>query len=65
MYQYKAILKSTKETVAEGHTVQDVENQIVHFKRQQKRGEHTDMNVPVEIFHIYRNGEKEELVKII
>ena len=65
MYQYKAILKSTKEVVAEGHTVQDVENQIVHFKRGQKRDEHTDMNVPIEIFHVFRHGEKDELIKVV
>ena len=41
MYQYKAILKSTREVVAEGHSLEDLEKQIKHFKREQKRNIHT------------------------
>ena len=69
MYQYKAVLKSTKEVIAEGHSVDEIEKSVLHFRRQQKRNEHTEMNVPVEVIHVKKNVEKnsykEELVKII
>lgn len=55
MYQYKAILRSSQEVVAHGHTIEDVEKQIVHFKRQQKKGVHTNQNNPIDIFHVERN----------
>lgn len=69
MYQYKAVLKSTQEVIAEGHSVDDIEKAVLGFRRQQKKNEHTEMNVPVEIIHVKKNVEqnknKEELVKII
>jgi hypothetical protein len=69
MYQYKAILKSTKEIVAEGHTIEDIEKQIIHYKRQQKKGFHTHGNEPVQIFHVQRNQEtgkhKDLLLKVV
>ena len=69
MYQYKAVLKSTQEVIAEGHSVDDIEKSVLAFRRQQKKNEHTEMNVPVEIIHVKKNIEqnknKEELVKII
>lgn len=65
MYQYKGILKSSKEIIAEGHTVESVEHQALHFRREQKKNVHTQMNDPIEIFHVFRDGTKEKLVKII
>lgn len=71
MFQYKAILISTKEVVAEGHTLQDVENEIVSFRRGQKKGLHTKGNEKIQIFHVQRNQKegtwkaKEELIKIV
>lgn len=71
MFQYKALLKGSKELIAEGHTVENVENQVLHYRRQQKKGEHTNMNNPVEIIHVQRTHlndhrqEKEVLIKII
>ncbi|UWD33906.1 MAG6790 family protein [Mesomycoplasma molare] len=71
MYQYKAVLKSTKEIIAKGHTLEDIEKEIVHFIREQKKGIHTNSNVPIEVYHIQRNKtdgtnlSKEKLVKTI
>lgn len=71
MFQYKAILKSTKEVIAEGHSVDDVEKQVITYRRGQKRGEHTRSNENIEIIHVHRNKKegtqhvKEELIKII
>ncbi|MCP4337233.1 MAG: hypothetical protein GY679_05305 [Mycoplasma sp.] len=69
MYQYKAVLKSSKEVVAEGHTLNDIEKEIVRFKRGQKRSEHTNANVGIEIFHVKRDQKtgigKEDLIKVI
>ena len=70
MYQYKAVLKSTKEIIAEGHSVEDIEKQVLHFKRQQKYGLHTHMNDQVEVFHVMQNHvdgqkHKEKLLKLI
>lgn len=71
MFQYKAILKSSKEIVAQGHSVEEVEHQIVSYRRGQKRGEHTRANENIEIYHIQRNQKegnlrvKEELIKVV
>lgn len=71
MYQYKAILKSTKQKIAEGHSIEDIEKQVVHFRREQKYGIHTRKNEPIEIIHLHRNKtigvghSKEEIIKII
>lgn len=69
MYQYKAMLKNDKKVIAQGHSVEDIEKQIIHFKREQKKGLHTHMNDQIEIFHIKRDqlhGEgKEVLVKVV
>lgn len=69
MYQYKARLKSSLKVIAEGHSIEDVENQIIHFKRGQKRGEHTYMNVPIEIIHVLRDQKtgigKEVILRIV
>ena len=70
MYQYKGVLKGSKEVIAEGHTVADIEHATLHYRREQKKGQHTNANVPVEIIHVKHNIEshhvnKEELVKII
>lgn len=65
MYQYKAILKSTKEVIAQNHTIDKLENDIKHFKREQKKGVHTRANDSIEIFHVHRDDGKEELIKII
>ncbi|WGI36279.1 MAG6790 family protein [Mesomycoplasma lagogenitalium] len=71
MYQYKAVLKSNKKVIAQGHSLEDIEKDIKHFIRQQKKGIHTESNVPIEIYHIYRDKtsgsetSKEKLVKII
>ncbi|MGL5521760.1 MAG: MAG6790 family protein [Metamycoplasmataceae bacterium] len=71
MYQYKAILVSSREVIAEGHSVQDVENAIKTFRRGQKRGEHTSENEKIEILHIFRNQKegktniKEEIIKVV
>lgn len=69
MYQYIAKLKSSLEIIAEGHNVEDIENQIKRFRRGQKKGEHTKMNEPVEIFHVFSDTKhgrgKEVLLKII
>ena len=63
MYQYKAKLKKNQQIIAEGHTLEDIEKQIVHFKREQKRGLHTNMNNQIEIIHVQRDqmhGEGKE-----
>ncbi|AAT28074.1 MAG6790 family protein [[Mycoplasma] mobile] len=71
MYQYKAVLKSTQEIIAEGHTVEDIEHQIVAFRRAAKKGDHTRSNEQVQIIHVKRaqkegaNLAKEEVVKIV
>lgn len=69
MYQYKARLKQSQEIIAEGHTLEEVEKQIIHFKREQKKGIHTNMNNQIEIIHIQRDqikGKgKEKLVKVV
>ena len=69
MYQYKAILKSSKKVIAEGHNVEDIEHKVKHFKREQKKGLHTKGNEVIEIFHNKINhisGKiKEELIKVI
>lgn len=71
MYQYRAILKSNQEIIAEGHTIEEVEHQVCAFRRQAKKGIHTRDNENVEIYKVLRNqkeGEhhsKEELIKII
>ncbi len=69
MYQYKAVLKSTKETIANGHSIDDIEKQIIHFKREQKHGLHTNMNDKIEIFHVKRDqlhGDgKDVLIKTV
>lgn len=70
MYQYKAILRKTGDLIAEGHTFNEIEHGIKHFKRAQKRGEHTNGNDRIEIYHTRRNKlfgfkAKDELVKVI
>lgn len=69
MYQYKARLTTSLEIIAQGHNVEDVEHQIKKFRRAQKRGEHTKMNIPVEIIHVFRDLKKgqgkEILLKIV
>ena len=71
MYQYKAVLRSTKEVIAEGHNITDIEHSIVHFKRAQKKGEHTHGNDLIDVYHIQRDKvhgkheAKEVLVKTI
>ena len=69
MYQYKAVLKRSKEIIAEGHSIEDIEKQIVHFKREQKHGFHTNMNNEIEIFHVRRDqlhgDKKNDLIKVV
>ena len=69
MYQYKAVLKHSKQIIAEGHSLEDVENQIVHFKRGQKYGRHTNMNNEITIIHNLRDkvsGKyKEKIIKVV
>ncbi|MCK5867131.1 MAG: hypothetical protein KAG14_01905 [Mycoplasmataceae bacterium] len=69
MYQYKAVLKSSKKVIAEGHSVEDVEHKVKHFKREQKKGLHTKGNDVIEIIHNKINhisgNKKEELIKVI
>lgn len=71
MFQYKAVLLSTNEIIAEGHSVQDVENDIKKFKRAGKKGEHTRVNEKIEIIHIQRDQRKgvwyskEETIKVV
>ena len=69
MYQYIARLKASKELIAEGHTVEDIEHQIVRFKRGIKRGEHTRDNEQIEIVHVHRDqvggNPTEKLVKVV
>ncbi len=69
MYQYKGVLKSTREIVAEGHTIEDIEKDVIKFRRGQKREEHTEGNVGIEIIHVKRDQKtghgKEVLIKII
>ncbi|MDJ1646726.1 MAG6790 family protein [Mycoplasma phocimorsus] len=69
MYQYKAILNSTKEVIASEHTIEEIEKRIVHFKRRQKYHEHTRANEKISIYHVIRNNKegaessKEVLIK--
>ncbi|WKX02369.1 MAG6790 family protein [Candidatus Mycoplasma mahonii] len=69
MYQYKAMLRRNKEVIAEGHTVEGIEKQVLHYKRGQKKGEHTNMNNEIEIIHIKRDqlhgNPKETLIKVV
>lgn len=65
MYQYKAILKSTQEVIAENHSVDQLLADIKHFKREQKHGEHTRSGDSIEIFHVHRDGSKKELIKVV
>ena len=69
MYQYKAQLKRNKEVIAQGHSVEDIEKQIVHYKREQKKGIHTNMNNEIEIIHVLRDqvhgDKKEKIIKVI
>lgn len=54
MFQYKAILRTNKETISEGHDLEDVLNGIKSFRRGQKHGEHTLSNVPIDVYHVKR-----------
>lgn len=65
MYQYKAILKSNRKIIAQDHSVEGFENKILNFRRKAKKGFHTRENEPVEIFHVFRDGKKEKLIKIV
>lgn len=65
MYQYKAVLKSTKEVIAENHTIEKIEADIKHFQRETKHGIHTKGGDTIQIFHVFRDGSKEELLKEI
>ncbi|MGL4183826.1 MAG: MAG6790 family protein [Metamycoplasmataceae bacterium] len=71
MYQYKAVLVSSKEVIVEGHSIQEIENGIKTFKRGQKKGKHTSENEKIEIIHVFRNQKegktniKEEIIKIV
>ena len=69
MYQYKAILKSNKEVIAEGHNVEDIEHKVKHFKREQKKGLHTKGNDVIEIIHNkidhISGKKKEQLIKVL
>ena len=69
MFQYKAVLQKGKKIIAEGHSIEDLEKQIVHFKRQQKYNEHTNMNNKIKIYHCFRDEgkgkRKEKLIKVI
>ena len=65
MYQYKAVLKSSKEVVAQNHTIEQLMHDIKHFKREQKHGVHTQGNELIEIFHVHRDTGKEEFVKVV
>ena len=55
MFQYKAVLRSSKKVISEGHDVEDVLHGVKNFRRGQKYGIHTDSNVPVDIFHVKRD----------
>ncbi|MCK5806870.1 MAG: hypothetical protein KAG91_00570 [Mycoplasmataceae bacterium] len=69
MYQYKAILKSSREVIAEGHNIEEIENKVKHFKREQKKGLHTKANDVIEVIHNKINHvsgkKKEELIKVL
>ncbi len=65
MYQYKAILKSNRQIIAQDHSVEGVENKILNFRRKAKKGLHTRENEPVEIYHVFRDGKKQKLIKIV
>ena len=55
MYQYKAILRSTREVVTEGHDLEDVLSGVKTFRRGEKNGEHTNSNIPIDIYHVKRD----------
>ena len=65
MYQYKAILKSNRQIIAQDHSVEGVENKILNFRRKAKKGLHTRENEPIEIYHVFRDGKKQKLIKIV
>ncbi|MGL4343096.1 MAG: MAG6790 family protein [Metamycoplasmataceae bacterium] len=71
MFQYKAVLVSSKKVIATGHSVKDIENDILSFRRKQKKGEHTQQNEKIEIIHMQRNQKEgsskaiEKIVKIV
>ena len=65
MYQYKAILKSTKEVIAENHSKEQIMHDIKHFKREQAKNIHTHGNDQIEIYHTFRDGSKDKLIKVV
>ena len=54
MFQYKAILRSNKQIVSEGHNIEEVIHGVRSFRRGEKNGDHTSSNVPVDIYHVKR-----------
>ncbi|MGL6125155.1 MAG: MAG6790 family protein [Metamycoplasmataceae bacterium] len=66
MYQYKAVLTSSKEVLTKDHTIEDIEKFIVGWRRRNA----SKANENIEIIHVFRNNKlswksKEELVKIV
>jgi hypothetical protein len=57
MFQYKAILRSDKRVISEGHDLEDVINGVKSFRRGEKHGEHTSSNVPVDVYHVKRKDK--------
>lgn len=70
MYQYKAVLVSSKEVITEGHTLEEIEHALIAYRRQAKKGVHPHTNDQIKIVHVRRNklwGRKstEEIIKIV
>ena len=55
MFQYKAVLRSNKNVISEGHDVVDVIHGAKSYRRGEKKGEHTNSNVPIDIYHVKRD----------
>ena len=66
MYQYKAILNSSKEVIKKDHTIEDIEKFIVGWRRKNA----DKSSEKIEIIHVFRSNKltwksKEELVKVV
>lgn len=71
MYRYKAKLASTNEVITQSNTIEDLEHNIVTFRRLQKYAVHTRANDKIQIYHIEQNhkigkrASKEVLIKVV
>lgn len=69
MYQYKGVFHKSRKVAAEGHTIEDIEQQIVRIRREQLKNNDGGTSEAIEIIHVKREGKtghfKEEFVKLV